>query len=227
MSEVIFLDTKKLTDIFRCGNIVVPLYLLQNYKKLKISMDTFIFLMYLCNQGDGALFNPEKISKDLSLDFQKVMEYISILSDARLVSVATVKNEKGLMEEVLQLDDFYSKLSAIMTEEVVEEKDHSNSNIFGVIEKEFGRTLSPMEFEIIKAWLDNHMSEELITEALKEATFNGVSNLRYIDKILYEWDKRGIKTKEDVLKNKMKRRREQEKEPVAEIFDYDWFDDDE
>ena len=49
--------------------------------------------------------------------------------------------------------------------------------------------LSPMEYEIIKAWLDNDMSEELIKEALKEATFNGVSNLRYIDKILYEWGK--------------------------------------
>ena len=84
-----------------------------------------------------------------------------------------------------------------------------------------------MEYEIIKAWLDNNMSEELITEALKEATFNGVSNLRYIDKILYEWEKRGIKTKEDVLQNKMKHRRSQETETVAEIFDYDWFDDDE
>ena len=75
----------------------------------------------------------------------------------------------------------------ITIDEVNNTSNSENSNIFEIIEKEFGRTLSPIEFEIIKAWLDNDMSEELIREAIKEATFNGVSNLRYIDKILYEW----------------------------------------
>lgn len=221
------MDHKKIANIFRQGNLVIPLYLLQNYKKLKISLEEFLFLMYCYNQGEPYLFNPEKICHDLSLDITKVMGYVSSLGDAHLLSVDTIKNEKGLSEDLINLDNFYNKLTAIMTDSIVKVKDHSKSNIFGVIEKEFGRTLSPMEYEIIKAWLDNNMSEELITEALKEATFNGVSNLRYIDKILYEWEKRGIKTKEDVLQNKMKHRRSQETETVAEIFDYDWFDDDE
>lgn len=220
------MNPKKLTAIFQQGNLVIPLYLFQNYRKFKISVEEFLFLMYLYNRGNRTLLNPERIHQDLGLDVMKVMEYIGSLSDAHLLSVDTIKNEKGLSEDIINLDDFYSKLASIMTSDVVEE-DHSKSNIFGVIEKEFGRTVSPMEYEIIKAWLDNHMSEELITEALKEATFNGVSNLRYIDKILYEWEKRGIKTKEDVMKNKMQYRKEKEKEPVAEIFDYDWFDDDE
>lgn len=220
------MNPKKLTAIFQQGNLVIPLYLFQNYRKFKISVEEFLFLMYLYNRGNRTLLNPERIHQDLGLDVMKVMEYIGSLSDAHLLSVDTIKNEKGLSEDIINLDDFYSKLASIMTSDVVAE-DHSKSNIFGVIEKEFGRTVSPMEYEIIKAWLDNHMSEELITEALKEATFNGVSNLRYIDKILYEWEKRGIKTKEDVMKNKMQYRKEKEKEPVAEIFDYDWFDDDE
>ena len=35
-------------------------------------------------------------------------------------------------------------------------------------------------------------------DSVKEAVFNGVSNLRYIDKILYEWGKAGIKNVNDV-----------------------------
>ena len=65
----------------------------------------------------------------------------------------------------------------------------------------------------------------VIIEAVKEAVLNGVSSIRYIDKILYEWSKLGIKTSEDVrhfLNNKNKEIKE--KEPV-EVFDYDWFDD--
>ena len=99
--------------------------------------------------------------------------------------------------------------------------------IFEVIEKEFGRTLTPIEYEISKAWLENGMSEELIKEAIKEATLNNVSSLRYIDKILYEWGKNGIKTAADVEKNRAKRRSDKEKidEDVdLDIVDWNWFD---
>ena len=55
-----------------------------------------------------------------------------------------------------------------------------------------------MEYEIINAWLEKSYSEEMIIGALKEAVYNGVNNLRYIDKILYEWSKKGFKNMNDV-----------------------------
>ena len=73
------------------------------------------------------------------------------------------------------------------------------------------------------------MSEDLIKEAIKEATFNGVSNLRYIDKILYEWGKLGIKTVKDVENNRKKRNKAKEAEADVDmdIVDWNWFDEDE
>ena len=88
-----------------------------------------------------------------------------------------------------------------------------------------------MEYEIIKAWLENNISEELIREAVKEAVFNGVSNLKYIDKILYEWGKKGIKTASDVEENIKKRNIAKDKEKSKDndidldIMDWDWFED--
>ena len=132
------------------------------------------------------------------------------------------------MEETIILDDFYNKLSLLTIDEAVkEENNSSNSNIFEVIEKEFGRTLTPMEYEISKAWLDNGMSEDLIKEAVKEAVMNNVTNFRYIDKILYEWGKNNIKTVEDVNNNRKKRKEEKEKIDDSvdlDIVDWDWFD---
>ena len=124
------------------------------------------------------------------------MELVGALTDKGFIKVDVVKNDKGVMEEVVLLDDFYEKISLLLMEEVNEDNNNKvdNSSIFELIEKEFGRTLSPIEYEIIKSWLEHQMSEELIREAVKEATFNGVSNLRYIDKILYEWGKAGIHT---------------------------------
>ena len=102
---------------------------------------------------------------------------------------------------------------------IINEKEEKEKNtIYDKFEKEFGRTLSPMEYEIIGAWLDGNYSEELIELALKEAIYNGVSNLRYIDKILSEWYKKGIKNSNDIAKQREKRN----KKPKKEVFEYDW-----
>ena len=75
--------------------------------------------------------------------------------------------------------------------------------------------------ELIGSWIDSGYSEELIKCALKEAVYNGVSNLRYIDKILYEWKKKGIKNSDDVLKDKQNFKKKTENKKT-EMFDYDW-----
>lgn len=220
----------KLIEVFREGNIVVPMFFLKRYKDFHINAEEFIFLMYLHNLGLKNIFNPAKYAEDLNTDLSKIMEYIGTLSEKRLIRVDVIKNENGIMEEVLLLDDFYNKLSLITMDEAIQQENNNkneNSDIFEIIQKEFGRTLSPMEYEISKAWLDNGMSEELIKEAIKEATLNGVFSLRYIDKILYEWGKNNIKTAQDVDKNRKKRKEQKEKidEDVdLDIVDWNWFD---
>ena len=219
----------KLVDIFKQGHIVIPLFMLQHYKELKLEIGEFLFLMYLYNLGNKFIFDPSKFADDLNLDIKDIMNYIGTLSDKHFIRVEVMKNDKGLMEEMVLMDDFYSKLSLITMDEINNDSSTDSSNIYEVIEKEFGRTLSPMEYEIIRAWLDNGMSEELIQEAIKEATYNGVSNLRYIDKILYEWSKLGIKTAKDVSDNKKKRAKAKEEassDVDMDIMDWDWFDDD-
>ena len=208
---------KKLIELYKSGHMVIPLYLLKNYKDLKLDLDEFIFLMYLYNKGDKELFDPGKISNDLNIPLKDVMKYISTLTDKKMLKVDVVKNDKNILEDIIDLDDFYRKISLKMVSNVNDNLDELNSSVFTFIEKEFGRTLSPME---------NGSSEELVREAVKEATFNGVNNLRYIDKILYEWEKKGIKNKEDVDKNRNLHRKKEKEEPVEEIFDYNWFEDD-
>jgi DNA replication protein len=103
-----------------------------------------------------------------------------------------------------------------------------------MLEKEIGKQLSPIEIEIVKAWKEVNYSDEIIKEAIKEAVMNGVTTLRYIDKILSSWAKKGIKTKEDVEQNKknfVKEKEEKEKRErnkIPNFYDDDgWLDEDE
>lgn len=204
--------------------ILVPIFLYQNYKKLGLTLEEMLFMMYLNGQGQNIIFDPQEISSDLNMTTIDIMQLISNLTDKKILEVKASKNDKGIVEEKIYLDGFYTKYSLSIMETLTENNSNEiDTSIFNDIEKEFGRTLSPSELEVIKAWTANFKSE-LILEAVKEATLNGVSNIRYIDKILYDWDKKGIKTKEDVLN--MLNNRKKENEPV-EVFDYDWFDEDE
>lgn len=224
---------KCLCKVFSEGNISIPIYFIKNYKKFNLGLDEFLFLMYLYNLGDNVLFNPGEFSDKLNVDLTEIMNYVGSLTDKGLIRVEVVKNDKGYMEEMIILEDFYNKLSLVIMDDVNESKsDSSNSDVFEIIEKEFGRTLSPIEIEIIRTWLDNNFSEDLIKEALKEATFNGVSNLRYIDKILYEWAKSGINTVEAVEEKRKKRKAstkniDKDSDIDLDTIEWNWFDEDE
>ncbi len=203
--------TGKIIEILKNGNIIIPKILLKNYKKFKITDKELIVLIYLIDNNE---FDPEKIGNDLNIKITDVLNLIDSLSKKDIIKIKTQKTN-NITEEYISLDELYNKLVLTIMEQKEEKKE---TTIFDKFEKEFGRTLSPMEYEIIGAWLESNFTEELIIQALKEATYNGVSNLRYIDKILYEWNKKGIKTQKDIENS----RKKWSKKDKKEVFDYDW-----
>ena len=189
--------------------IIVPKLLLGSYKKLNITAEELILVIYFLGNND---FDIERICKELSLKPNKVLTLIDNLTKKDILKLKKITNN-NICEEYVCLDELYNKLALIL----INEKEEVTTSIYDDFEKEFGRTLSPMEYEIIGAYIDEGFREDLILAALKEAVYNGVTNLRYIDKILYEWQKKGIKEPEDLkIKNK------KEKKQAKEVFDYDW-----
>jgi len=207
----------QIIELLKNSNYQLPRELLFNYKKLNITDNEFIMLVYLINQY-SEFYNPKQISNDLKMSINDVLECINSLCEKNIIKIE-LKKINNIRSEIVNLDSLYEKIAFVLNE--VEEKN--DSNLYSVFETEFGRTLSPMEFEIINSWVDGGYSEELIKLALKEATYNGVSNLRYIDKIIYEWSKKGIKTKEDVENDRKKFQSKNNKN--KELFDYDWLND--
>lgn len=221
------MKSSELLTIFKDGSIVIPIFFMKQFKNLKLEMSEFVFLMYLYHLGNST-FDPSKYAGELNMEIGDIMNYISVLTEKGFIEVKVQKNDKNVMEEFVVLDGFFQKLSLLMMDVSNKIGEANASNVYEMIESEFGRTLSPIEYEIIKAWLDTHISEELIREAVKEATFNGVSNLRYIDKILYEWGRAGIKNVADVEDMRKKRnqkiKKDQSEEIDTDIFDWNWFD---
>jgi DNA replication protein len=216
------MKTNNLINALKKGNIVIPSFLLSNYKALGLEDEEFILLLGLINEGDKFIYDVAFLSEKMNRNKSDILELIERLSSKKLINIKVEKNNKGIMEEYIDLASFYEKLSIMMIGEEKKEENSSNG-IYEKFEKEFGRTLSPMEYEIIGGWLSDNFDEEIILEGLKEASYNHVSNLRYIDKILYEWRKKGL----DTVKKVQDYRKEYNKKQEIELFDYNWLEDDE
>ncbi len=204
----------QIIELLKSMSYQVSKELLFNYKSMNITDRQLIIIIYLINQASN-VYNPKQISSDLKLDLNMVFEEINLLCEKNIIKIE-MKRINKVINETINLDMLYEKIAFSLNQ--VEEKE--DTNLYSTFETEFGRTLSPMEYEIINSWKDNGYTEELIILALKEATYNGVSNLRYIDKIIYEWGKKGIKTKEDVEKNRKQFKNNNVEK--KELFDYDW-----
>ncbi len=194
------------------NHLIIPNYFIKYYKKFDLENNELLMLIYLLNCNEKLILDNKKISKDLYLEENEVLNIISSLIEKNYISIEMSKNN-GIIEEYISLDLFYEKINSCLIEN--DKKDNS-SDIYSKFEKEFGRTLSPVEYETISKWIESNIPLELIEAALKEAILSGVNSIRYIDKILFEWNKKGYKTPSDII-NKSKK-----DEYIEEIYDYDW-----
>ena len=217
------MNKAKLNKVIGDGNIVIPLYILKYFKKFDLTMEEFIFLMYLYNRQDNLDFNPDKISLDLNIDIMEVMGYVAVLTDKGYLKLEVKKTENNILEEVIDLSSFYERISMLLINNDKEEKE-DNSILF-YIEKELGRPMSSIEIKIVNEWKNNTISDELIKKALSIALNDGVYSLKYIDKILVDWVTRGYKSVSDIEKNKEIAKEIDDNTP--DIVDWDWLDDEE
>ena len=203
----------KILNMLKDKDISIPKVLLMNYKKLKLNEAELIILIFLINSSE---YNPKLISDTMDIKMPLLLEMIALLEEKGILKIE-LKKVNEIQMEVCNLDNLYEKLALLIMEN---KEDEKKSTIYDIFETELGRTLSPIEYELVSEWLNNN-SEEILKLALKEATYNGVSNFRYIDRIIHEWNKKGIKTREDVIRNNEEFKRKKSN-PKQELFDYDW-----
>lgn len=218
---------ESLKKVLRSKKFVVSDFLIKMAYEKKLSLNEFLVLIYLENNFSDN-FEIELISSSLGISVNDAMEAFNSLTLKGLVSLDSVKGADRRFNEVVNLNNVYDYALEELDNET---KKEQKEDIFEVFERELGRTISSMELELINGWLVSGTSEEMILGALREAVYNGVSNFRYIDKIIYEWEKKGFKTMEDVnnhLKNryqgKDKTQMKVNLKKEQDILDYDWLD---
>ena len=200
---------KQVVELMKMRSYQIPSFIFNNYKKLKLTEKELIVLIYMYNSQ--VYLNPKAISDDLNIKIENVLDIVESLEEKNIIKIDAIDKD-NLRCEMINYDSLYEKCAFLL------DNKKDNNDIYSKYEKELGRPLSPMESEIISKWLEEY-DEELIILALKEAIYNGTTNFRYIDRIIFEWHKKGIKTEKDIIENRKKYINDKKN---VEIEDIDW-----
>lgn len=221
------------------GNITIPGALLKNYKQIGLTEEELVLLLQIFSfiEKGNEFPTPNELSERMTLSAIDCSEMLSRLIQRGYIAISDGYNPEGIRFEKYSLQPLLDRVvnqflkersSQQRIQKQVEEVD-----LYTTFEQEFGRPLSPYECETLALWLDDdHHDQDLIKAALREAVISGKLNFRYIDRILFDWKRNGIKTIEQakkesrkfrVFQHQQKQKNREQPNPKAVPF-YNWLE---
>lgn len=217
--------------------VLIPQLLFQHYKAITMTDEEALVIMHLIAfQTEGTSFpTPHQLMQRSTLSTNDISTILQRLMQKGLLEIAQMKDPKGIIYETFSLYPLWERLTErvqLDEQAIIEQKEtNEEGELFAMFEAEFGRLFSPLELETIGKWLDEDgHSVALIKQALKEAVLAGKMSLKYIDRILFEWQKKNIQTPQQAQAQSVEFREKnyapaQQQEPfVDEVPFYNWLE---
>ncbi len=179
------------------GTVSIPKLLLESYSQLGLNEEEALILIHVHDyiQSGEAFPTPDQLHNRMTLTTEKISSYLRHLIQRGFLKLEQVANQP-VFTESYSLEPLWDKLidHRLLQEKADSQKGNEDA-LYSIFEKEFGRPLSPIECETLAMWMDqDHHSPNLIVGALREAVISGKLNFRYIDRILFDWQRNGIKS---------------------------------
>ncbi|WP_449536712.1 DnaD domain protein [Ferdinandcohnia sp. Marseille-Q9671] len=212
-----------LIDLFEQGSISIPKMLMSSYRHLQLKEEEMMVLFHILTFMDSGNFfpTPIEISNRMTISETRCMEILRQLIQRGFLEINDGDDENRVIYEKYSLRPLWEKmLQQLLYQDMNDEKEKEKqveTNLYSIFEQEFGRPLSPFECESLAMWLDqDHHDPTIIKAALREAVMSGKLNFRYIDRILFEWKKNGIRTIAQAQSHSQKFRQYQNKNKQPE-----------
>ncbi len=200
------------------GNITIPSVLLSEYRNLNLNEYELVLLLNIHSfiEKGNDFPTPEQLSSRMTISVLDCNDLLRRLVQRGFIEIIDEHSSDGIRYEKYSLLPLWEKLvdqfllKQKNNQELKQEKEETD--LYTCFEKEFGRPLSPFECESLAMWMDDDNHDPIIIKAaLREAVMSGKLNFRYIDRILFEWKKNGIKTIEQAKNQGRKFRQRQQK----------------
>ncbi|MEH7093434.1 DnaD domain-containing protein [Neobacillus vireti] len=198
------------------GNITIPTLLFSEYRNLNLNETELVLLLNIITfiEKGNEFPTPEELSGLMTVSIAECHDMLRRLIQRGFIEIIDQYSNEGIRFEKYSVKPLWEKLvdQFLLNDQVTRQTEQKNeeTDVYTCFEKEFGRPLSPFECESLGMWMDDdHHDPIIIKAALREAVMSGKLNFRYIDRILFEWKKNGIKTIEQAKNHGRKFRQKQ------------------
>ncbi|CAM3243041.1 DnaD domain-containing protein [Lactiplantibacillus plajomi] len=191
------------------GQTAVANTLLVHYREIGLTNDELLVYLQFKRLTDQGQQFPDAavVAKSLGESSNTVFQRLHEMLAKKFLTIESVTGADNKIHDRYNFDGLYDKLAlavkqperaaATQTDQAV--ATNPRQKVFTDIQREFGRALSPIEMESISKWFDEDQYDpEVIGLALREAVLRQVYNLTYMDRILLNWQKRGLRTAQQV-----------------------------
>ncbi|MBM3909643.1 MAG: DnaD domain protein [Firmicutes bacterium] len=159
--------------------------LLDHYKALGFQ-EKHVMVILVMDQLlklDNHLITAELLSLKMTLPLEEIDATMVELLNRKFIEYVTVSGKTHTtLNPLKQL--LYKRFQQQVIHQTQELTVNAQANLFQRIEKEFGRTLSPLEISRIQDWLQFGYSEAIIISSLEEAIAKQKKSIRFMDKYL-------------------------------------------
>lgn len=144
-------------------------------------------------------------------------------------SESRARNRSKSKKDMKNISKTYEKH---MENENEDENINNNININYILDlytKTINNNISSIEYEKLNNYIEVFKSDlRIIGYAIEYCKMYKAYNINYLCKILHNWEKSGYKTLEQVKDyERTFRSNNQDENPIGELFDYDWLNDEE
>ncbi|MFT8309541.1 MAG: DnaD domain-containing protein [Sporolactobacillus sp.] len=191
------MDMEFMLKLVETGSVNVPSLLIEHYHDIGLNEQECMMLIqvhsFISKGDDFPTF--DDLSRRMTLNETACADLLRSLIQGGFLSIVQ-KNDQQLYAEAYSLHPLWEKLLRSAYGKTIDSPTKNGEDtLYTLFESEFGRPLSPIECETLAMWMDqDRHSPALIKGALREAVVSGKLNFRYIDRILFDWKKNGIKT---------------------------------
>ena len=198
------------------GNITIPTLLFSEYRNLNLHETELVLLLNIITfiEKGNEFPTPEELTARMTISIAECNDMLRRLIQRGFIEIIDQYSNEGIRFEKYSVKPLWEKLvdQFLLNNQVTRQAEQKTeeTDVYTCFEKEFGRPLSPFECESLGMWMDDdHHDPIIIKAALREAVMSGKLNFRYIDRILFEWKKNGIKTIEQAKNHGRKFRQKQ------------------
>lgn len=227
-----------LQDYLAAGETTISNLLLQNYTKLDLNTHEFMLWLqlYAAHQSGEDFPNLTLIAKAMGSTVEQIYSLLNSLVEKEFVALETALDDNGRQSDRYNLLPAFEKLSRLEEQERFETEEKNDlaaqKKMLKSFEQEFGRPLSPIEYQKIGYWInDDHYSPGLIELALQEAVLNQAYNFKYIETVLQSWEKKNIRSKAQVEEEQRRRKQillqkdeQNQTEELPKVSLYNWLE---